>query len=62
MDDRAAVRARQPEARARAMKRAQAWDQQGEKPSFIAKRLTEGGYPVSARTVWRWVGHTGTRE
>ena len=44
------------------MQRARAWYQQGTKPFLIAKRLTERGYPVSARTVWRWVGHKGTSE
>ena len=60
--DRAAARARQPEARERAMKRAKVWYQQGTKPFFIAKRLTELGYRVSERTVRRWVETTGPSE
>jgi transposase-like protein len=44
------------------MKRAKVWYQQGTKPFFIAKRLTELGYRVSERTVRRWVETTGPSE
>lgn len=54
-EERAIARAREHDARAKAMTSARAWRAAGEKPWFIARRLSERGYPVSERTVRRWL-------
>lgn len=53
-DDRAAARGQPNPAREEAIRLARAWAPR-EKPEFIALRLTQRGYRVSARTVWRWL-------
>jgi len=53
-DDRAAARRQPNPAREEAIRLARAWAPR-EKPEFIALRLTQRGYRVSARTVWRWL-------
>jgi hypothetical protein len=53
------VRAEQADARTRAIAKARAWRGSGEKPWFIALRLTQRGYPVSERTVRRWLAEDG---
>jgi hypothetical protein len=54
-EDRTAARGRPNPAKEVAIRRARAWAAGGEKPEFIALRLTERGYQVSARTVRRWL-------
>ncbi len=54
-NDRAAARGRPNPAKDEAMRHARCWSASGEKPGFIALRLTQRGYKVSARTVWRWL-------
>lgn len=54
-ENRAATRARGNPARAKAIRSARAWHASGEKPWYIAKQLGQRGYPVSERTVRRWL-------
>ena len=55
LEDRARARAEPNVARAKAVRQAKAWGRDGDKPSFIAFRLGQRGYPVSERTVRRWL-------
>jgi hypothetical protein len=55
LDERAATRARPNPDRTEAIRRARTWSEDGEKPEFIALRLGQHGYRVSARQVRRWL-------
>ena len=55
LENREEARARPDPARSQAMRRARAWASNGDKPEFIAYRLGQRGYPVSGRTVRRWL-------
>jgi hypothetical protein len=54
-EDRVAARDRPNPAKEEAIGHARAWSAAGEKPEFIAYRLTQRGYRVSPRTVRRWL-------
>jgi hypothetical protein len=54
-EERVRARATSTAERSKAMRQARAWSLTGGKPAFIAMRLGQRGYKVSARTVSRWI-------
>jgi hypothetical protein len=62
IEDRASARGQPNPARDQAIRRARAWATQGGTPEFIAYRLTQRDYPVSPRTVRRWLKRSSDQE
>jgi len=54
-EDRAAARSKPNAAKEKAVRQARAWSANGETDAQIARGLRGRGYPVSARTVGRWL-------
>lgn len=62
IEDRATARGKPNLAKDQAIRRARAWAAQDGTPEFVAYRLTQRGYPVSPRTVRRWLKRSYDRE